>query len=167
MCPGSSSFIRLFSLRARCFLTARRFLLDEAGMSCGGWFERLSWVFWLECLRDFPSAKACMVVKDFPLTAKLNIKALLELAAASCAFGLISLVRLFVLDTCTVGEFFEELAFFLVSTKVLFWSSIVSFSSSLPSFLAFVEGLDFSHLACCFLFFHSCRCFLVFCFCHH
>ena len=167
MCPGSSSFIRLFSLRARCFLTARRFLLDEAGMSCGGWFERLSWVFWLECLRDFPSAKACMVVKDFPLTAKLNIKALLELAAASCAFGLISLVRLFVLDTCTVGEFFEELAFFLVSTKVLFWSSIASFSSSLPSFLAFVEGLDFSHLACCFLFFRSCRCFLVFCFCHH
>ena len=167
MCPGSSSFIRLFSLRARCFLTARRFLLDEAGMSCGGWFERLSWVFWLECLRDFPSAKACMVVKDFPLTAKLNIKALLEFAAASCAFGLISLVRLFVLDTCTLGEFFEELALFLVSTKVLFWSSIASFSSSLPSFLAFVEGLDFSHLAYCFLFFHSCRCFLVFCFCHH
>ena len=53
-----------------------------------------------------------MVFKDFPLTAKLNIKALLELAAASCAFGLISLVRLFVLDTCTLGEFFEELAFF-------------------------------------------------------
>ena len=98
-----------------------------------------------------------MVFKDFPLTAKLNIKALLELAAASCAFGLISLVRLFVLDTCTLGEFFEQLAFFLVA----------SFSSSLPSFLAFVEGLDFSHLACGFLFFHSCRCFLVFCSCHH
>ena len=165
MCPGSSSFIRIFSLRAMCFLTAHRFLLDEAGMSCGSWFEHLSWVFWLECLRDFPSAKACMVFEDFPSTAKL--KPLLELATASCTFGLISLVRLFVLDTCTVGEFFEELAFFLGSTKVLFWSSIPTFCSSLPSFLAFVEELDFAHLACCFLFSHSFPCFLVVCPCRH
>lgn len=106
-------------------------------MSCCSWLERASLFVRLECsVRNFTSAEVCTFFEGFSsaafVTAKRNIKALLEFAAAICVFGLIFSARLFdliVVGACTLREFCDELVILVISTTVLFWCSTTAFCS--------------------------------------